>query len=92
MPLSNLKGINDEYNYSGTGQYARAYLDKNTPSEGGTNTMGVYNTTDSSDNPQAVTGPLNNARVQPKHDVYILLHIFGTQPRVFGFELKYRPL
>ena len=72
--------------------YARFYLYKNTPSEATYTTMGNYDTANSSDSPQAVSGPLNNARVQPKHDVYILLHIYGTLPKVYGFQLKYRPL
>ena len=78
-------------NYSG--QYARFYLFKNTPSSAGSIPMAIYQgTADSTDDPQAVTGPLSNARVQPKHDIFIRLTINGTQPMVYGFRLKYRPL
>ena len=75
----------------GTGN-ADLALRKNTPSETGSTSMGEYTTVNSSDSPQAVSGPLNKARVQPKHDVYIWLAITGTQAMVYGFELNYRPL
>ena len=76
---------------SGVGE-ANYWLYKHTPSEAGSTTLGWENTVNSSDSPQAVTGPLSHARVQPKHDVWISLGIVGTQAWVSGFQLKYRPL
>ena len=77
-------------NYSGQG--AVFNLRKNSPSEVGSTSLVNIGTVDSTDIPQAVSGPLSKARVQPKHDVFIKLFISNTHPKVYGFRLKYRPL